>query len=202
MTKVVLATTNKGKLEELRHLLSAYHLELLSPVDLKIDLAIDETGDTYAQNAALKAERLMHHTGLPALADDSGLEVDALNGAPGLHSARYIPEPGATDAQRRAKLIRALQTLPKPWTAHFRAVVALALPDGTVHIAEGSCDGEIIPEERGSSGFGYDAIFLVQNTGKTMAELELHDKNRLSHRAVAIQTADSFLKQLAKMAEY
>ena len=137
-------------------------------------------------------------SGMVVLADDSGLEVDALGGAPGLHSARYSPVPGATDADRRKLLHANLAPLPRPWTAHFHCTVAVAVPGGEVFYTEGNCPGEIIPEERGTNGFGYDPIFLLSSRGLTMAELITSEKNQVSHRALAIQAAKPILAQIFK----
>jgi XTP/dITP diphosphohydrolase len=122
--------------------------------------------------------------------------VDALDGAPGLHSARYSPKPGAKDADRRAFLLENLKDKPRPWTAHFHATIAIAKPTGEIEFAEGNCYGEIIPEERGTGGFGYDAIFLLSDLGKTMAELEMEEKNTLSHRARAVMAAMPMIKSM------
>ncbi|RME07041.1 MAG: non-canonical purine NTP pyrophosphatase, partial [Anaerolineae bacterium] len=122
---------------------------------------------------------------------------DALDGAPGLHSARYAPHPNATDADRRAHLLQNLVPHPRPWTARFRCVVALVEPEGTARFFEGVCEGEIIPEERGDNGFGYDPIFVVEGLGRTMAELTMEEKNRLSHRARAVLAARRALEALA-----
>jgi XTP/dITP diphosphohydrolase len=130
------------------------------------------------------------------LADDSGLEVEALSGAPGLFSARYAPQPWATDADRRAYLLRQLQGLPRPWRARFRCTVVLATVSDEVYFAEGSCLGEIIPQERGRSGFGYDPIFLIPELGRTMAELTMEEKNRVSHRAGAVKAVKPILLSL------
>ena len=137
-----------------------------------------------------------HASGLISLADDSGLEVDALDGAPGLYSARYHPKPGANDADRRAYMVENLRGKLRPWMAHFHATIAIAVPDQDVHIVEGNCYGEIISEERGTGGFGYDPIFLFPELNKTMAELEMAEKNRLSHRAKAVMNAIPFLKKI------
>ena len=131
-----------------------------------------------------------------ALADDSGLEVDALDGKPGLHSHRFGPLPDATDADRRNYLLEKLQGFPRPWTARFRATVAVALPSGKVWLAMGQCEGEVIPEERGMNGFGYDPIFFIPELGRTMAELGMAEKNRLSHRARAIQNSLPILREI------
>jgi len=184
--KLLLATNNKGKQMELRALLGGLGLSLVDPETLHLQLEVDETGETYAINAGLKATAFSAASGLWCLADDSGLEVDALGGAPGLYSARLTGAKG-NDHQRRTRLLALLAPHARPWTACFRCVVALTGPEGEIDVAEGKCQGEVILEERGKMGFGYDPIFLVQNTGRTMAELEMDDKNRLSHRANAIQ---------------
>lgn len=195
-SKVLLATTNKGKIKEYLALLAHSKLEILTPRDLAIDLEVDETGETYQANAMLKAEAFCLRAELPVLADDSGLEVDALKGAPGIRSARYAPTPGATDADRRKFLLEQLTPMPRPWTARFRCVIAIATPGNPMQFAEGVCEGQIIPEERGVGGFGYDPVFLVENYLQTMAELNFEQKNQLSHRARAVKAA---LPMLFKM---
>jgi len=181
---------------ELRALLSDLPLALVTPQEIGLILAVVEDGKTYRENAEKKAVAFARASGLPALADDSGLEVDALGGDPGLHSARYVAQPGATDADRRAVLLRNLRDKAQPWQARFRAAIAISLPNGDANGAEGECRGRIIPDERGTNGFGYDPIFLVDGTDKTMAELELPQKNRLSHRAKAIVNARPILLRL------
>ncbi|MBI5932461.1 MAG: RdgB/HAM1 family non-canonical purine NTP pyrophosphatase [Chloroflexi bacterium] len=193
--KLLLSTNNKGKLRELQAILADMPIELLAPADLGLTLDVDEDGSTYAENAAKKAIAFARASGLTCLADDSGLEVDALNGAPGLYSARYSPKPGATDSDRRAFLLQNLRAAnaSRPWTARFRATVAVAGPEGNVEWAEGICEGQIIPEERGTGGFGYDPIFLLDGMDQTMAELPEEIKNRLSHRARAVEAARGIL---------
>ena len=187
MKILLIATNNPGKLLEISGLLKDLPLQLVTPGELGIDLDVDETGGTYDENARLKAAAFMKSSRLASLADDTGLEVDALNGAPGLHSKRYAPEPGATDGDRRKLLLMNLGNYPRPWSARFVCSVALALPDGLMQVAKGTCEGEIIPEERGTQGFGYDSIFYFREPGKTMAELDLAEKNRISHRANAVR---------------
>jgi XTP/dITP diphosphohydrolase len=194
--KLLLATNNKGKVAEIKALLGRIGLTLLTPTDLGLTLEVPEDGLTYAENASKKATAFSQASGLLALGDDSGLEVDALGGQPGLHSHRFCPIPDATDADRRKYLLAKLQEASHPWTAHFRATVAVVLPSGETHITSGQCDGEIIPEERGSNGFGYDPIFFIPGIGRTMAELEMDEKNRLSHRALAIKNAIPILIEI------
>jgi XTP/dITP diphosphohydrolase len=199
--RLLIASTNRGKLREIKAVLSALPLELLLPADLGLNLHIEETGSTYAENAELKARAYARASRVATLADDSGLEVDALNGAPGLHSARFSPIPGATDADRRSLLLRTLQDFPAPigapgWPAHFTCCVALALPGGTLQTADGRCDGYIIPQERGLNGFGYDPIFFIPQENATMAELPDERKNQISHRARALQAALPILERI------
>lgn len=194
--KLLIATNNKGKVKELQDLLKDTGLEILTPADINLNLEVEEDGTTYAENAAKKAVAFAHASGLVSLADDSGLEVDALNGAPGIYSARYHPKSGADDSDRRAYMLENLKDKPVSWTAHFHAAIAIAIPDNDVQVVEGNCFGEIIPEERGDNGFGYDPIFLFPELNKTMAELDLYEKNRLSHRAKAVMNAIPVLKKI------
>ena len=196
MPQLLIATENQGKIHELQELLAALNVELVTPRKLGLNLAVIEDGETYEENAGKKARAYAAASGLISFADDSGLEVDALGGAPGLYSARYSPKPGATDADRRAYLLENLRDKPRPWLAHFHATVAIATPDGELRFADGNCHGEIIPEERGTGGFGYDPLFFIQSTGRTMAELTMDEKNRLSHRALAVQNAAQILKEI------
>lgn len=196
MPRLLIATNNQGKITELRALLQDLPADLVTPADIGLELDVPEDGQTYAENAAVKAAAFAKASGLISLADDSGLEVEVLGGAPGLHSARYVAKPGATDAERRAFLLQNLRNKPRPWKARFRSTVAIAAPDGTVQVTDGHCDGEIIPEERGTGGFGYDRLFYIATMGQTMAELSLEDKNRMSHRANAVRNAMPLLIKL------
>lgn len=192
---LLLGSSNPGKRCEMQALLAHLPLELRIQEELGEAVDIAETGSTYAENARLKAEAIAEHFGLWAIADDTGLEVDALDGAPGLHSAR-LQGPGASDAERRARLLDLLRAEPKPWKARFRCTAALAGPDGGLALAEGVCEGEIIAEERGVHGFGYDAIFKIAGMHKTMAELSMEQKNRLSHRARAIRALEPRIRAM------
>ena len=197
MDKVLLiATNNRGKAIEFQGLLKDTGIEIILPSDIGLNLHVNEDGHSYAENASKKAIAFAQASGMLSLADDSGLEVDALDGAPGLYSARYSSRPGASDADRRAHLLQNLRDKPRPWTASFHATLAIAAPAGSVKLAEGTCPGEIIPEQRGTGGFGYDPIFLLPETGRTMAELSRQEKNRLSHRARAVQNAKPILAEL------
>ena len=198
MKQLLIATNNKGKVKEIQDLLKDTGIELVTPAQINLDLDVLEDGHTYAENATKKAIAFAQASELISLADDSGLEVDALNGAPGLYSARYGSSNGGklSDAERRAFLIQNLQGKPRPWTARFHATIAIALSHGKTYLAEGLCEGEIIPEERGTGGFGYDPVFLLPELGKTMAELSMDEKNRLSHRARAVMNAKAILELL------
>ena len=198
MTKLLIATNNRGKLIEFQELLKETNITLITPAQIGLDLDVVEDGHTYAENATKKALAFAQASGLISLADDSGLEVDTLDGAPGLYSARYGSTNGGklSDAERRNYLLSKLQDKPRPWTAHFHATIAIATPNNQLQITEGFCPGEIIPEERGTCGFGYDPIFLLTKLGKTMAELSMNEKNRLSHRARAVMKAKAVLAQL------
>lgn len=194
---LVLATTNPGKVREYERLLAAAGLPLrvlgLGEAGLS---APPETGETFAENAILKARHAAAGSGLPALADDSGLEVDGLGGAPGVHSARYAGE-GATDEANRQRLIAELARVPEAGrTGRFRCALALALPTGAVEMVEGHCEGRVITEPRGDNGFGYDSLFLLPGRGLTMAELTLAEKNAISHRARATAQALPALRRL------
>lgn len=196
MEKLLLASGNEGKLREITALLRGLAVTILKPGDINLLLQVDEVGQTYAENASRKALTYSRASGLLTLADDSGLEVVVLNGAPGIYSARFAPQKGATDADRRNYLLQQLQGHPRPWLAEFHCTVALATPDEEVSITEGVCRGMIIPQERGSGGFGYDPIFLLNGMHKTMAELSMAEKNNVSHRAKAIKAAIPTLKSL------
>ena len=196
MDKLLLASTNRGKLKEIKALLKDLPLALVTPDMIGIDIEVEEDGCSYSENAALKAVAYARASGLVTLADDSGLEVEALGGLPGLRSARFSPIPSATDADRRRYLLQQLHGHPQPWKACFRCVVALSDPEGNVKFAQGECPGIIISDERGRNGFGYDPIFLLPELGLTMAELDMRKKNRLSHRARAIIAARPLLPLL------
>lgn len=195
---LVVATNNRGKLDELRHILADMNVEVLSIQDVsKKPIHVVEDGDTFEANAIKKAREVASATMMLTLADDSGLEVEALGGAPGVRSARYAGE-RATDAENNAALLAALDALTadaagtrtSDFKARFRCVLALVDPfvrDGEPFVVEGTCAGKITRTPRGSGGFGYDPLFLVEGTDKTMAELSEDEKNSMSHRARAVQ---------------
>jgi XTP/dITP diphosphohydrolase len=194
--RLLIATNNPGKRLEILALLQGRPIEILTPAELNLPPNVEENGQSYAENAALKAEAFCQLSGLMTLADDSGLEVDALGSAPGIHSARYAPQPSATDADRRAYLLQQLQGKPRPWTAHFHCTVALKQPNTPIQFVTGECYGEIIPEERGQNGFGYDPIFYLPELQRCMAELSMAEKNRISHRARALLAIRPILEKI------
>jgi XTP/dITP diphosphohydrolase len=199
-SKLLIATNNKGKAKEFQAILQNLDIELVLPADIGLELDVEEDGQTYAENAIKKALAFSQASGLTALADDTGLEVKALGGKPGLHSNRFGPEP-YTDESRRAYLLQELSLKPRPWAARFRATVAVASPERGVKLVEEICPGEIIPDERGQGGFGYDPVFLLQGLDKTMAELEMDEKNRLSHRGLAVREAFPVLRDFLGLDE-
>jgi len=174
--RLVIASGNTGKLREYRDLLSGAGVDLVA-----FDSEVDEVGETYAENARLKADRAASRSGLASLGDDSGLEVEVLGGFPGIRSARL----GPTQQERTAELLRRLEGMPRPWKARFVCVMALAIPRSETRFFEGECRGEVVPEWRGEAGFGYDPIFLVPGTGKTFGEMPPEEKRKYSHRAAA-----------------
>ncbi len=195
MRKLLIATHNPGKIREYQTLLADLPLLVTSLRAEGIVDDVEETGDTFAANARLKARAYAHQSGLWTWADDSGLEVDALDGRPGVYSARYAG-PGATDRDRYQKVLAELQQYPeRPRSARFWCVVAIASPDDEIFTAEASVEGEIIAAARGEHGFGYDPIFYLPDLGKTMAELPAEIKNQISHRGKASVAAKALLQR-------
>ena len=176
--RLVIATGNAGKLGEYRELLAGTGLTLMG-----VDPGVAEVGSTYAENAQLKAEAAREVLGLPAVGDDSGVEVDVLRGFPGIHSARI----GPTQKERTQVLLDRLKGQPRPWLARFVCTIALAVPGRETEFFEGECRGEIVPEWRGEAGFGYDPVFLVPEAGRTFGEMSREEKARYSHRARAVR---------------
>ena len=194
--KLLLATNNQDKVREYRSLLRGLPYELVTPSELGISIMVDEVGESLEENARLKARGFAAQTHLLALADDSGLAVDALGGEPGPLSARYAGE-GASDKDRVNYLLARLDGV--PWekrSACFKCVIAIATPDGEVESCSGECCGIITFEARGEQGFGYDPVFYLPKLEKTMAELTLAEKNRVSHRGQAARKAYSVLERL------
>jgi XTP/dITP diphosphohydrolase len=185
--RVVVASGNAEKLREFEELLRGSILEPVAPASIGVTLEVEESGGTYLENATLKARAYAEASGLPSLADDSGIEVDALGGAPGLYSARY-GGPGLDDAGRTAKVLDQLKDVAEnDRGARYVCALVLAGADGRTWVAEGVCEGAVARTPRGSGGFGYDPIFWLTDLERTMAELSADEKNRRSHRARAVQ---------------
>lgn len=192
----MLATRNQGKVSELEQLLAGTGIAVVSLAAFPAAPEVEETGETFAANALLKAQAAARHTGLVALADDSGLEVDALGGRPGVYSARFAG-PHASDADNNRKLLDLLASVPDAQrTCRFRSAVAIVRPDGRSDVAEGACEGRVLHSPRGTDGFGYDPLFLVPELGKTFAELSIDEKNQISHRGRALRLALELLPGL------
>lgn len=184
--KLVIASNNKGKIAEIKAILSPYFEEILSQHEAGMILEVEESGQTFLENALLKAHAAVQICGCAALSDDSGLCVDALNGAPGVYSARYAGEQ-RDDRDNLSLLIQNLSEIPSPRNAHFTSAVALCYPDGTAITAQGSVEGEIILTPMGTDGFGYDPIFYYPPLQKTFAQLTFAQKNEVSHRKRALE---------------
>ncbi len=194
--RIVLATHNAGKRREWEALLNGLPIELLLPEELGVAGEIEETGSTYLENARLKARALVERTGLPALADDSGLEVDALDGAPGIHSARYVP--GSDPVRYRALLAVLKDVPPAKRSARFRCIAVLALPDGREWWVEGIVEGVIAEQDQEGGGFGYDPVFYIPELGRVFSQLDPDEKNRISHRGRAVQALRPILEELLR----
>ena len=198
--KIVIATTNQNKLRELKDLLQGLPVELLSLRDFPECPAVIEDGESFAENALKKARAVCAHTGMVTIADDSGLEVDHLNGRPGIYSARYAGD-SATDGENYAKLLRELQRISaEDRGARFCCVLAIVSPSGKEKVVAGEYRGVIITAPRGHNGFGYDPVFLDTASGLTFAEMEPEQKNRISHRARALQELRKILPDFLGMA--
>lgn len=189
MQALLLATTNRHKLEEYRAIFSDLPFTLLSLYDVQLDIHVEETGTTFAENAALKARAYAQASGMLALADDSGLEIDALGGAPGVYSARFAGSETSYEERFRLILERLSGLSMEQRSARFRCAIAIAEPTGYCRVVEGGIEGVIAASPRGDHGFGYDPIFLVPELGKTTAEVAPEQKNRISHRGRAAQKA-------------
>lgn len=188
---IIVATNNQGKVKEIKNIL--YPHNVMSQSEIGVDIDVEETGETFAQNAFLKARALKDHTDCAIIADDSGLMVDYLNGEPGVYSARYAGD-NTTPEQGMDKLLKNLDGVPfEGRSAHFVTVIALIMPDGTEYSFEGRCDGYITNIKKGENGFGFDPIFYYPPLGKTFAELTDDEKNSVSHRSHAIAKLAQFL---------
>ncbi|WP_298830459.1 XTP/dITP diphosphatase [uncultured Planococcus sp.] len=187
MKRIVIATQNKGKAKDFETLLSPLGYEVLTLLDVAEDMDVEETGVTFEENAILKAEAVSKALGIPVISDDSGLEIDALNGEPGVYSARYAGAAKSDDANIDKALEKLSGVPDSERTARFRCVLAVAAPGQKTETFSGSCEGTILHERRGDNGFGYDPIFYVPALGKAMAELQPHEKAAISHRGNALR---------------
>ena len=194
--KLVLASKNEKKLKEMNEILSGMEVEVCLQADVGIDVDVEETGTTFEENSLLKAKAIMEASGLPAIADDSGLCVDALNGAPGVYSARYGGE-GLDDAGRY-RLLLASMPAGQPRTAKFVSVITCCFPDGGVLTARGECPGTIAFAPMGEGGFGYDPVFFLPKLKKTFAQLSAEEKNAISHRGLALEAFQAKLEDYLK----
>lgn len=191
--KILIGTNNRHKIQEIQEILFEY--ELMTPSALHLNFEVEEDGKTFEENAEKKALFFCKKSGLITIADDSGLEVELLDNAPGIYSHRYCPKPNATDADRRQYLIEQLKGKPHPWKARFYCAAAIAVPGNSeIMLAQGTCPGEIIDEERGDGGFGYDPIFYIPELGKTLSELSQSAKNKISHRGKAMEKVRSLIE--------
>lgn len=198
MKKLVIATANKGKVEEFRSLFAKYPISIQTLLDFPEIGEIEETGTTFAENAAIKAETVSKRLNIPVLADDSGLMVDYLDGAPGIYSARYAGS-GHDDEKNNEKLLANLKGVPKEKrTAKFHCTLAIAIPAEPTYFYDGEVAGYITEEKSGKSGFGYDPLFYLPNYQATMAELDPAEKNKISHRASALANLSKDLEKVIK----
>lgn len=194
--KVVLASKNRHKLEEISKITEKFHMELVLQSDLGVDIDVEENGTSFEENSFIKAEAVMKATGLPALADDSGIAVDALNGEPGIYSARYGFDASLDDWGRLELLLKNTEQVPDGQRqAKFVCVITMVTPEGQTIQARGEIHGELTREPRGENGFGYDPIFFYPPLGKTTAELSPQEKNEISHRANALKVFYEKLKE-------
>lgn len=198
--KIVLASNNAHKLQELRAILTTLGMEVVAQREMGITVEPNENGTTFEENSYIKAKTVMDCCGLPTIADDSGLMVDALDGAPGVYSARFGGERCKTDRDRLEYLLELMQEVPEERrTAKFVSVITLLTPDGRKIVARGECPGTILREPKGENGFGYDPVFYVAEAGCTFAQLPAEQKNRISHRARALA---AFAQQVRKEQEH
>lgn len=192
--EIVVATKNKGKIKEIREVLKGIDAEILSLDEIGLEIEIEEDGRTYSENAVKKAAEVAKRSGRISLADDSGLEIDALNGKPGINSSRFAGI-NADDRERNLKILEMMKDAPHGKRgARFRCVIAIAEPNGKSYTCEGVCEGEIAESIRGDKGFGYDPIFIIPEYGKTFGELGPEVKDKISHRAKALEKAKELIK--------
>jgi len=196
MDKIVFATTNEGKVKEIKEILEGFPVEVVSMKEMDITTDIEENGTTFEENSLIKAREISKLTGLPALADDSGLEVDYLNGEPGIYSARYLGKDTDYNYKNNYIIDRLKEAEDKERSARFICVISLVLPDGREFVKKGVMEGRIGYEIKGENGFGYDPIFYLPEYGKTSAELSSDEKNKISHRGKALRAMKEVIAEL------
>ena len=194
LSEVVFASHNAGKIKEIKELLQPFGINVKSALDMKLP-DVEETGSTFAENSLLKSQTIAELTGLPCIADDSGLCVDALNGAPGVYSARYAPNRNFDKGMEKL-LAEMAQSPNKSRKAHFSCVISLAFPNGGYELFEGRVDGHIATEKQGIGGFGYDPLFIPDGFAKSFAQMSKDEKNQVSHRGRAVEKLKAYLKNL------
>lgn len=194
LSKVVFASHNAGKIKEIKELLQPFGINVKSALDMELP-DVEETGSTFAENSLLKSQTIAELTGLPCIADDSGLCVDALNGAPGVYSARYAPNRDFDKGMEKL-LAEMAQSPNKSRKAHFSCVISLAFPNGGYELFEGRVDGHIATEKQGNGGFGYDPLFIPDGFAKSFAQMSKDEKNQVSHRGRAVEKLKAYLKNL------
>lgn len=192
LSEVVFASHNAGKIKEIKELLQPFGINVKSALDMKLP-DVEETGSTFAENSLLKSQTIAELTGLPCIADDSGLCVDALNGAPGVYSARYAPNRNFDKGMEKL-LAEMAQSPNKSRKAHFSCVISLAFPNGGYELFEGRVDGHIAAEKQGIGGFGYDPLFIPDGFAKSFAQMSKDEKNQVSHRGRAVEKLKAYLK--------
>ena len=196
MDKIVFATTNAGKIKEIKEILSDFDVEVVSMKEMNITADIEENGATFEENSLIKARAVSKLTGLPALADDSGLEVDYLNGEPGIYSARYLGRDTDYDYKNNYIIKKLKDAKDEERSARFVCVISLVLPDGREFVKKGVMEGRIGYEIKGENGFGYDPIFFLPEYGKTSAEISAEEKNKISHRGKALSAMKELIASL------
>lgn len=194
LSEVVFASHNAGKIKEIKELLQPFGINVKSALDMELP-DVEETGSTFAENSLLKSQTIAELTGLPCIADDSGLCVDALNGAPGVYSARYAPNRDFDKGMEKL-LAEMAQSPNKSRKAHFSCVISLAFPNGGYELFEGRVDGHIAAEKHGNGGFGYDPLFIPDGFAKSFAQMSKDEKNQVSHRGRAVEKLKAYLKNL------
>lgn len=196
MDKIVFATTNEGKVKEIKEILAGFPIEVVSMKEMNITTDVEENGATFEENSLIKARAVSKFTGLPALADDSGLEVDYLNGEPGIYSARYLGRDTDYNYKNNYIIEKLKEAKGEERSARFVCVISLVLPDGREFVKKGVMEGRIGYEIKGENGFGYDPIFFLPEYGKTSAEISAEEKNKISHRGKALSAMKELIASL------